>query len=208
MTEAREHSGGRFRAPARQTGIAVGRVADEREIVGNGRRRHAEPGDDAGFVANRARAAVHLDHARSANALGQILVGRADDHAFDVRIERRSRRCGRKRIVGLVFDHRPHCDAEIDQRILEQLELIQKIRIDAVAGFVRRPQPVAERLDDVIGSDADVRRAAVDHSEDGQEHPTDGGDFAPLAVACARHRVVMAEQLVRAIDQVHLTHTA
>ena len=66
---------------------------------------------------------------------------------------------GGQRIVGLELDHRPDHETRRLQRLFEQRELRQERRIDSGAGLVAAPQPVAERLDDVIGRDADVRRA-------------------------------------------------
>ena len=51
------------------------------------------------------------------------------------------------------------------ERLFEQRELRQQVGLDAGAGLVAGPQLVAERLDDVIGGDADVRGAAGDHAE-------------------------------------------
>ena len=71
-------------------------------------------------------------------------------------------------------------------------------------GLVSGPEPVAKRLDDVIGRDADVRRAAVDHAEDGGDHAADGGHFPAVGVARRRERVVVAEQLVGAVDEINV----
>ena len=54
MAELGQHRRRRFRAPAGQAGIAVGAVADQRQVVGDRHRRHAELRDDARFVADRA----------------------------------------------------------------------------------------------------------------------------------------------------------
>ncbi len=81
VAELGEHRRGRFRAPSLQSRISVGAVADQRQVVRDRRRRHAELRDDAGFVANRARAPIHLHDARAADALREILVRRADDDA-------------------------------------------------------------------------------------------------------------------------------
>ena len=64
-----------------------------------------------------------------------------------------------ERVVGLELDHRPDDHAHRRERLLERLELRPQRRLDAVAGLVARPEVVAERLDDVVGRDADVRRA-------------------------------------------------
>ena len=72
------------------------------------------------------------------------------------------------------------------------------------AGLVSRPQPVAERLDDVIGGDAHVGGAAIDHAEDGANHAAHGANFTTVLVASRRHRVEVPEQLIRAVDEVNV----
>ena len=161
MAKLGENGSRRLRAPARQARIAVGRVADQREVVGDRRRRDAELLDDAGLVARDARPAIQLDDARAAHALGEVLVRRADDHAFDTRIASRRHRPGGERIVRLELHHRPDDDAGRREGVFEQWELRQQVGFDAFAGLVARPQSIAERLDDVIGGDGDVRGAAA-----------------------------------------------
>ena len=105
-------------------GIAVGGVADQREVVGD-RRRAARRTSRSTPASSRivARAAIQLHDARAAHALREVLVRRADDHALDARVARRRRRRRRQRIVGLELDHRPDDDAERGERLLEQREL-------------------------------------------------------------------------------------
>ena len=50
------------------------------------------------------------------------------------------------------------------------MELCPERGLDALAGLVARPEAIAERLDDVIGGDADVGRAALEHLHHGAEH--------------------------------------
>ena len=102
-------------------------------------------------------APIQLDDARAADALREILVGRADQHALDARVRGGRCRRRRQRIVGLELDHRPDGDAERRQRLFEQRELREEVGVDALAGLVAGPQIVAERLDHVVGRDADVR---------------------------------------------------
>jgi len=47
-------------------------------------------------------------------------------------------------------------------------------------------------------------RAPGDHAEHGGDHAADGGDFAALGVLRRRQRIVMAEQLVGAVDEMDL----
>ena len=79
-------------------------------------------------------------------------------------------RGGRERVVRLELDHRPHDDAHRGQRLFERMELREQRRLDALAGLVARPEVVAERLDDVIGRDADVRRALLQHLQHRVQH--------------------------------------
>ncbi len=130
-------------------------------------RRHAELRDDAGFVDERARADVELHDARAADALRQILVGRPDDHATHPLVPRRNRRRCRQGVVGLELHHRPDDDAERRERLFEQRELRQQIRLDAFARLVAAPEIVAEGLDHVVGRDTDVRGSVLDESQHG-----------------------------------------
>ena len=61
---------------------------------------------------------------------------------------------------------------------------------------------VAERLDDVIGRDGDVRGAAVDHAEHRRQHAANGADLAAVSIPRGWQRVIVAEQFVGAVDQV------
>ena len=85
---AGEHRRRRPRPPAGQAGVAVRAVADERQPVGDRRRRHAELLAHPRLVAYLARAPVELDDAVAAHALRQVLVRRADDDLADPRIGR------------------------------------------------------------------------------------------------------------------------
>ena len=57
---------------------------------------------------------------------------------------------GRKGVVGLELDHRPHHQAKSMRRALGQRELGHQLRRHAIAGLVSGEQLVAKRLDDVI----------------------------------------------------------
>ena len=78
----------------------------------------------------------------------------------------------------------------------------RKRGIDAGAGLVARPEVVAEGLDDVIGRDADVRRAGLEHLQHGVQHAGRGAERLTVAPAAAAAAVEMAEQLVGAVDEV------
>ncbi len=76
-----------------------------------------------------------------------------------------------------------------------------EIRRHAGGRLVAAPELVAERLDDMVGRDADVRRAFVDHAENRAQHAADGGHFATLGIFAEGQRVVVPEQLVSAVNQ-------
>ena len=78
-----------------------------------------------------------------------------------------------------------------------------KRRIDAVAGFVAGPQLVAKRFDDVIGRDADVRGAFLDHLQHRMQHAIDRAQRPVLALVEAAQAVEMTEQLVGAVDEMN-----
>src|ERR1700756_1354409 len=86
MDETAEDSGRRLRTPAAKARIAIGCVADERQVVRERRRRDTEFLNHPRFVRGDACAAIQLDDACAANALGQVLVWRADDDLIDARV--------------------------------------------------------------------------------------------------------------------------
>ena len=166
--------------------------------------RDAELSHHAGFVHDDVGAPVQLHDAGASHALRQVLVGCADQHLLDARIRRRLHRRRGQRIVRLVFDHGPDRDPERLQHFFEQPELRQEVGVDARAGLVSRPQAVAERLDDVIGGDAHVRGAAIDHAEDRADDAAHGADLTAVLVARRGHGVEVPEQLIRAVDEVNV----
>ena len=50
----------------------------------------------------------------------------------------------------------------------------------------------------------DVRRAPLEHRQHRREHAADGGHLAAVRVARGRQRVVVPEQLVGAVDEMHI----
>jgi hypothetical protein len=182
MAEACEDGGGGLRAPALQARIAVGRITDEGEIVGDRGRRNAELLDDARLVAQLVPSPIELHDSRAAHRLREILVRRADRHALHPRIECSARGPGCQRIVRLVLDHGPHGNAEGTQRLFERDELGEQVSRNAGARLVSAPEPVAERLDHVIGGHGEVRDTAVDQSQDRPDHSADRCDFLPVTV--------------------------
>ena len=127
-------------------------------------------------VAHLSAPAIHLHDAIAHDALREILVGRPDADLLDARIGGREMRRRGQRVVGLELDHRPRDDAHGDERLFERVKLRPQRGLDAFARFVAGPQIVAERLDDVIGGNADVRDAAFEHLHDRPEHSGDGSE--------------------------------
>ena len=80
--------------------VAVGRVADQRQEVGDQERVDAELLAHAVLVPDGVRPAVDLHDPARAHALGEILVGRPDPHLLDPRVlvggPRRRRRARRR----------------------------------------------------------------------------------------------------------------
>src|SRR6185437_7262356 len=68
------------------------------------------------------------------------------------------------------------------------------------ARLVPGPQPVAKRLDDVIGCDADVRRALLEHLQDRLQHADDAAERA-VGFGESPQAVEVPEELVSAVDQ-------
>jgi hypothetical protein len=191
---------GRLRADAREARIAVGRVADEGEVVGHPLRRDAELLADALGVADLSAPAIDLDDPIRDDALGEILVGRPDADPLDARVS--GRPVGRRGegVVGLELDHRPHDDAHGGQGLLERMELGPQRRIDALARLVVRPQFVAERLDDVIRRHAQMRGPALDHLRHRMEHARDRAE-GRVDSAAAPDAVEVAEELVGPVEK-------
>ena len=197
-----EHGRRRLRAPPRESGIAIGRIADKRQVIGNRLGRDAELRDHTGLVACRSRSPIHLHDTRAADRLRQVLVGRADQDALYSRIGRSGFGSCRQRIVGFEFHHRPDRDAEGRQRLLQQRELREEIRRNARSGLVARPEVVAERLDHMVGCDANVRHADLHEAEKRCEHAADGPHLAAITIARRRHCEVVTKEFVRAVDEI------
>ena len=66
------------------------------------------------------------------------------------------------------------------------------------------PELVPERLDDLVGGHAHVGRPLLEHHEDRADDPADRGDLHAVVVEVGRDGEVVAEQLVRAVDQMDL----
>ena len=79
-----------------------------------------------------------------------------------------------ERIIGFELDHRPDDNTHRRQRLLERMELREQRGLDASAGLVVRPKPIAKRLDHMIGRDAKIRGAVLilNYLENGLQTPT------------------------------------
>src|SRR5437764_1276093 len=160
-------------ADSSDAGVTVGRIADEREQVRNELWADTELFAYASRIANRFAPAVDLHHARTSHALRQILIGRPDRDALDLSVLRREMRGRSERIIGFELDHRPDDNAHRRERLLERMELREQRGLDSDAGLVVRPKPIAKRLDHVIGADAEVRVAVLEHLENGLQYTND-----------------------------------
>src|SRR5439155_22427324 len=85
----------------------------------------------------------------------------------------------------------------------QQAELREELRRHAGAGLVAGIEIVAERLDDVVGGDAEVADTRLEQTDDRAEHTACGRDRRASLVVMGRHCEVVTEQLVRAVEQVN-----
>jgi hypothetical protein len=128
------------------------------------------------LVADLLRPPVDLHDSLAADALREVLVRSPDADLLHPPVRGGNPGGGGQGVVRLQLDHRPHHDPHCRQCLLERMELREEGGLDTLAGLVARPELVAEGLDDVIGRDADVRGALLDHLEDGiedAEHATE-----------------------------------
>src|SRR5262249_50255193 len=151
-------------------GVTVGRIAHERQQIRNERGIDAELFSYRSRIANDFAPAVDLHHARTSHALRQILVGRPDGDFLDLFVLRREMRGRSERIIGFELDHRPDDNAHCRERLLERMELRKQRGLDAGAGLVTRPKPIAKRLDYVVSGDTVISVAFLDHLENGLQN--------------------------------------
>ena len=83
------------------------------------------------------------------------------------------------------------------------MELREQCGVDAVSGLVAAPEAVAEGLDDVVRRDADMGRPFLDHLQDGVQHADDRAERPIRAAVDAAEAVEVAEQFVRAVDEMN-----
>ena len=82
-------------------------------------------------------------------------------HEGHLRLLRRESRDASHGVVGLQLYHGPAGDTHRHQPFFEQWELIQQTPVDALASLVGGPHVVAKRLDDVVGSHAEMGDAGL-----------------------------------------------
>jgi hypothetical protein len=108
-----------------------------------------------------------------------------------------------ERIIGFEVDHRPDDNPHRRERLLERMELLEQRALDARAGLVARPKPITKRLDHVVGGNADVSVAVLDHLQHRLQHANDGTIRAVFAFCEPAQPVEVTEELVSAVDEVN-----
>jgi hypothetical protein len=182
VAELGENGSRRFCSPARYAGVAVCRVADQHQVIGNRRWPRAELLDNGCFVERNPRSTVQPNDTRSPHALGEILVWRTNDYPFNTGIPSRSYGARGERVIRLELDHGPDYDAGRGEGFLEQVELGQEIGFYCFAGLVAWPQSIAEGLDDVIGCSGQVGGAVADHTQNRREHASHRRNLATVLI--------------------------
>src|SRR5438067_6153535 len=183
-------------------GVTVGRIAHEREQVRNELWVDAELFVYRSSIANRFAPAVDLYYTRTSHALRQILIGRPDGDFLDLVVLRCEMRGRSERIIGFELDHRPDDNAHRRKRLLERMELREQRGLDAGAGLVVRPKPIAKRLDHVIGRDTDVNGVALQHLKNGLQYANDRAVRAIFAFGKPVQPVKVAKQFVGTVNKI------
>ena len=101
---------------------------------------------------------------------------------FDAVVVARQPRGRRQRVVGLEVDHGPDRDTERPEPVFQQRELVQQLGVHARARLVPDPEVVAERLDDVIGGDAQMRGPLLQHPHHRPEDTAHRGDLHAVGI--------------------------
>ena len=110
--------------------------------------------------------------------------------------------CGAESIVGFHLHHWPHLEPRRAEDILEQLELAGNAGLDSGAILVPRPHLVPERLDHMVGRDADVGGTFLEQLDHRSEHSTGRPDLSTVCCHMRRCSEVIAKEFVGSIDQV------
>src|SRR5262249_529229 len=84
----------------------------------------------------------------------------------------------------------------------ERVELCAQRTVHPLGSLVPGPELVPERLDDVVGRDADVGRILLEHLEHGVQYPRNPAERRILALAIAARTVEVPEEPVGAVEQV------
>jgi ATP-dependent DNA ligase len=187
----------------RDPGISVRRVTHQGKEVGNQGRVHPELCVNSCRIEYFPTPTIDLHYPVASNALRQVLIRCPDTDLFHSLIFRGDPGGGGERIVRLQLDHGPHDDAHGGKRFFERVELLQEGRLDAISGLVSGPEPVPERLDDVIGRHPDVGSPGLDRLQDGVQHAGHRAKGTVLPLIEAAQTVEVAEQLVGAVDEMN-----
>src|SRR5262245_54710612 len=83
------------------------------------------------------------------------------------------------------------------------MELREQRGFDAIPCLIAGPHAVAKRLDDVIGRHADASCPGLDHLQHRMQHTDHGAEGPILAFGEAAKTIKVAEQFVRAIDEMN-----
>ena len=146
------------RADACDARVAVRGVTDKGEIVGNQRRLDAELASHPGRIADRLAPPVDLNDAVGANALRQVLVRRPDADLFATTGSPSASRAAAASASSASNSVMGQTTTPINVRASSSgSNCASSIGSMPADVFVAGPHRVAERLDDVVGGDADVR---------------------------------------------------
>jgi len=83
------------------------------------------------------------------------------------------------------------------------MELREERALDSLRRLVAGPETVPEGLDDVVGRHTEVRRPLLDHFQHRMQHAGHGPERHILTLVKAAPAVVVAEQLVRAVEEMN-----
>ena len=182
----REHGGGRLRAPSRKAREAVGAVADQRQVVGD--RSRVRPRScsrtPASSMTRRSLRRSSCTTLGSSTHWPRSLSTVQMTRCVDVIVVAGDPGRGGEAVVGLLVDHRPDRDAEGAEAVFQERELGQELRRHALARLVARVEVVAERLDHVVGGDAQVGRTLLQHHQHGAHHAPAADTSIPAGSRC------------------------
>ena len=130
----------------------------------------------------------------------QIFIRSTNQHARHTAIFRCFGGRRGKGVIGFEVDHGPNGYAHCLQSHFENRKLRQQFRLYAFAGLVTGIQVVPEGFDDVIGGNANMRCARLDHHQHGVQHAAHRTDLQSIHVRGGGHSEVVPEQFVGAVD--------